>query len=350
MKTRPALRPGQHATGQVDRRTLLQASLAALVAGPATIAAASLTSVHVQLGWIANVEAATYWIAIDKGLFRNAGLDVTVFPGGPNAPDPLVMVAAGDAQLGVTSWLPFLDAVARGNDYVLFDAGLQQSPLGIISLKKRPILTPKDILGCRILAQGANEKTSIQATLALAGLNPDDWTMLPAGFSPEPLLSGEADGFTGFSTNEVITMEAMGLQRDRDFFFRSFYELGFKTYAALGFCTRSYLDANRPMIVRYVRALIEAARINELDPTYAAHLAVDRFGADYGLDPTQQIRQNQLQIPIIHPGMKPGFRLLTMDRRVMVTDMYAAARAAGRTHLPDIDRIVDFRIAEEAQA
>lgn len=339
------------------RRSLLQ-SLGPIALGAPFLAgglcgtshATGLTPLKVQIGWIPNVENCAHWIGIEQGLFRQARLDVSVSPGGPNAPDPLVMVAAGDAQVGYTSWLPFLDAVAKGNDYVLFAAGYQSSPLGIISLKKRPILTPKDILGCRILVQGANERTSIQATLSLAGLKPDDWTMVPAGFSPEPLLSNDADGYTAFAMNQTITLEAMGLKQDQDFFFRSFYDLGFKTYAALGFCARPYLDANRALVVRYVKALVSAYKENEKDPAYAARLAVDKYGADYGLDLAQQTRENQLQIPIIHPGMRPGFKFLAMNRSMMASDMIAAARAAGRTRVPDADRIVDFSIAEEAQS
>ncbi|MCX5495522.1 ABC transporter substrate-binding protein [Kaistia dalseonensis] len=339
----------------IDRRSLLKSLAVGAMAAPilpslfsSAASAAELVKLKVQLGWVSNVEHAAHWIALDKGLFTAAGLDVTVSPGGPNAPDPLVVVAAGDAQIGYTSWLPFLDAVAQGNDYVLTATLFQSSPLGIISLKKKPILTPKDILGSKILAQGPNEKTSIEATLALAGLKTDDWTMVPAGFSPEPLVAGEGDGYTAFATNQTITLEKMGLKRDEDFFFRSFDELGFKSYAGLPFVTRQFLAENRPAIVAYIRALIAASKLNEADPAYAAKLAVDTYGADLGLDLAQQTRQNELQIPIIHPGMKPDFKLLSMDRDLMAGDMMAAARATGRTNLPDIDKIVDFSVVTEA--
>ncbi|SEP82678.1 ABC-type nitrate/sulfonate/bicarbonate transport system, substrate-binding protein [Faunimonas pinastri] len=336
----------------LTRRSLLQSIAAGAAAAPflgKSVLAAALKKVRVQIGWIANAEYAGLWVGLEKNYFKDAGLDVSVTPGGPNAPDPLVVVAGGEADIGYTSWLPFLDAVAKGNDYVLFAAGFQSSPLGIISLARKPILTAKDLVGARILAQGPNEKTSIDATLALAGL-PKDWTMVPTGFSPEPLVAGDGDGYTAFATNQTITLEKMGLVRDKDFFFRSFDELGFKSYAELAFCTRDYLAKNRQTLVDYVKANIKAYRDNEKDPAYAAKLAVDKYGADYGLDLEQQTRLNELQIPIIRPNNDPSFKILTMNKDEVTGPMYAAAKASGRTNLPDVDKIFDFSIAEEAHA
>ncbi len=82
------------------------------------------------------------------------------FPGGPNAPKPLVTLAAGKIDIGYGGWLPFLDAVARGNDFVLIAATFSVSPLGILSLAGNPIKKASDIVGKKILAQGAKERLS----------------------------------------------------------------------------------------------------------------------------------------------------------------------------------------------
>lgn len=336
----------------MERRSLLRAvGVGALMAGLSAgslVAQDDLTELRVQLGWIANVEYGDHWIALEDGLFEAEGLDVTVTPGGPNAPDPLTLVAAGSTDIGYTSWLPFLDAVAMGNDYVMIAARMQSSPLGIISLAERPILTPEDIIGSRILAQGPAEETAIQATLGLAELDPEDWEMVPAGFSPEPLVAGDGDGYTAFATNQTITLEQMGLERDEDFFFRSFDELGFPSYAGIVFVERSFLEENRPALVAYLRALIQAWEINETDLTYAPTLAVETYGADYGLDLEQQVRQNELQMPFWRPEGDSDYRLLSLDLEKIGGPMYEAARATGRTELPDVEQIVDTSLVEEA--
>lgn len=329
---------------RVTRRSILAASL---LAAPGLARAQAPARLRLQLGWIANVQYAGEWVALERGHFARHGVNLEWYPGGPNALPGPVMLAAGRADLGYTAWFPLLDAVARNNDLVLISAVFPQNPLGIISLPRKPIRSAADIVGARILAQGPNEKTAIDATLALNNL-PVRWTQVPAGFSPEPLLAGEGDGYTAFSTNQTIILERMGMQRGRDFHFVSFDELGFRSFGAVLATTRPYLQANRPQVVGFLRGLIQGWNENEADPAFAARLTVEKFGRDFGLDLRQQQRQNELQIPLAkHADGKPR---LSLDRAAIEGPLYAAARATGRTNLPDPDRLCDFNVVLEAHA
>jgi ABC-type nitrate/sulfonate/bicarbonate transport system substrate-binding protein len=258
-----------------------------------------------------------------------------------------VVVASGRAEVGYTTWLPFLDAVAKGNRFVMIAATFPRSPLGIISLPRKPLRKPADLVGAKILAQGANEQSSIDATLALAGLA-KQWTMVPTGFSPEPLLAGDADGYTAFEVNQTITLERMGLKRDVDFFFTSFDELGFRGYAGIAFTTQEVLHAQRPLLLGTLKGLVRGWQDVAADPAAAAKLVVEKYGADYGLDLAQQTRQAQLEVPLMKlPGQQ---ELLVMDRAAVAGPMTAAAKATGRSVPEDLDSIADFRLAEEANA
>ena len=329
---------------RLPRRPLLALAAAPFIARGA--AAQAPTRLRLQLGWIANVQYAGEWVALERGHFTRQGLALEWFPGGPNAlPAPVVM-AAGRADLGYTAWFPLLDAVARGTDLVMIAAVFPQNPLGIISLPRKPIRTAADLVGARILAQGPNEKTAIDATLALNNL-PVRWTQVPAGFSPEPLLAGDGDGYTAFSTNQTITLERMGLVNGRDFHFVSFDALGFRSYGAVLSAPRAYLERNRPAVVAFLRGLIRGWDENEADPAYAARLTVEKYGRDFGLDLRQQTRQNELQIPLAKHA-EPGRPRLSLDKALIEGPLYAAARAAGRSNLPEADRLCDFGVVAEA--
>jgi ABC-type nitrate/sulfonate/bicarbonate transport system substrate-binding protein len=335
--------------GMIRRRAFL-AGAAAGLAAPAFAQgsfAQGLAKLRVQCGWIANVEYAGIWEGLEHGYFRANGLDLEAAPGGPNAPPAPVVVASGKAEIGYTTWLPFLDAVAKGNRFMMIGCTVPRSPLGIISLPKKPIRKPADLVGARILAQGSNEQSSIDATLALAGL-PKQWTMIPTGFSPEPLLAGDADGYTALEVNQVITLEHLGLKRDQDFFFTSFHDLGFQTYASIIITTADVLKARRAALLGYLRGLVKGWRDVAADPAGAARLVVEKYGVDYGLDLAQQTRQAQLEIPLMTlPGQKG---LLVMDRAMVGGPMTAAAKVSGRTVPDDLDSIADFGLAVEANA
>lgn len=308
--------------------------------------ARDLQHVRVQLSWVSNVQYAGDWIALERGLFKKHGVDAAILPGGPNALASPVMLAAGRAEIGYGTWFPFLDAIEQGNDLVLVAATFPRNPLGLISLPDNPILKPEDLVGKRLLAQAENDRMAITATLALNDL-PDEWTYVPAGFSPEPLLAGDGDGFTAFSTNQPITLEQMGMKWGEDFHFVSFDELGFRTYGAILLTTRNYLETNRDAVVGYLRGLISGWELNEEDLTVAPKLVVEKYGADLGLDLEQQIRQNELQIPLTRYSSGDHPRM-ALDREIIQGPMYEAARATGRTNLPDVEQIADFTVVPEA--
>ena len=334
----------------MQRRRFLQGTVAAVGVLAAPAVRAQAKPVRVAIGWINNVEYAGVWMGLEKGYFKEEGLDITTLPGGPNAPQPPVTVASGKAEIGYGNWLPYLDALNRGNDFVLVAGTFPVSPLGILSLPAKPILKAADIVGKKILAQGPNERTAIDATLALNNL-PKQWEFVPAGFSPEPLLAKAGDGYTAFGTNQAVTLEVkMGMVRGKDFFFTSFDSMGYRYYTNLVFVKREYLAANRPIVVGYLKGLTRGWMENAKDPAVAAKLVVDKYGADLGLDLKQQTRQNQLQIEMLKNPDKPNLPFLVLDKETLAGPMYAAAKASGRENLPPIDKLCDYSVMEEVHA
>jgi len=335
----------------MKRRHFLQGTAMAAVAGGAAPAVHAQTkSVRTALGWINNVEYAGVWMGLENGYFKEEGLDVTTLPGGPNAPLPQVTVAANGAEIGFANWLPYVDAIGRGNDFVLVAGTFPVSPLGIISLPGKPILKAADIVGKKILAQGPNERTAVDATLALNNL-PKQWEFVPAGFSPEPLLAKAGDGYTAYGTNQAVTLEVkMNMVRGKDFFFTSFDSMGYKSYTNLVFVQRAWLQSDRATVVKFLRGLTRGWMADLKDPAVAAKLCVTKYGADLGLDLKQQTRQNELQFAMLKNPAKPDQKLLVLDRDTIAGPMYAAAKASGRDKLPEVDKLCDFAVMEEVHA
>jgi len=317
-----------------------------ILAAPNDGEAAELKTVRVGLSWLPNVEYGGIWLGLENGYFAEENLEIRHFSGGPNAPRPLVTMAAGKIDIGYANWLPFLDAVSRGNDYVLIAATFPVYPLGILSLASKPILKAADIVDKKILVQGAKERTAIDATLMINKL-PVKWRHGPTGFSPEPLLNKEGDGLTAFVTNQVVALELRGLKRGKDFHFVSFYEMGNKAFGGGMFTTRQYLQKNRKTVVKFLRALTRGWIDNSKNPKIAANLAVRKYGADVGLNIKQQIRQNEIQIQIMKDPDNPKQKLLVLDPTTVAGPLYASAKAAGRKNLPDVSKIVDPTLMQE---
>ncbi len=78
------------------------------VAAAATLAlsgyAYAQEKVTLQLKWVTQAQFAGYYVAKDKGFYKEAGLDVTIKPGGPDIAPPQI-IAGGGADV-IVEWMP----------------------------------------------------------------------------------------------------------------------------------------------------------------------------------------------------------------------------------------------------
>lgn len=334
----------------ISRRRFLAAAgaSAALVPFLGTKAfAQDLTTLTTAFGWVPNVQYAGHWIALENGYFAEEGIDAAYLAGGPNAPQSLVTLATGNAQVAHGQWLPLLDARARDNDFVMIGANFPINPAGMISLPGKPIRQASDLVGARILAQGEADREIIEAIFALNDLEPD-YTFIPSGFSPEPLLAGDGDVYMSFVTNQPITLERMGMMPGEDFIVTLLADLGYIQPGVIFTTERATLDTRRDELVRYLRALLRGWQTNAEDPEVAARLVIDKYGADLGLDLDQQIRQNELQIPYVQAPDGKG--MFWLDESMVTGPMYDVARVQNRPLPAALSDIWDMSLLEEAQA
>lgn len=330
----------------ISRRCLLSLSAAALASTLSAPLAAqeALFDVTYAYGWISNIEQAPLWAALDQGYFTEEGLAVTYIPGGPNAPATLVSLAAGTADIVTANWLPILDAVAEGNDFVVLGAMWWQSPAAFITLGDLPLDSAEALVGKRILAQRTSDSDILDAILDLGGL-PHDYTIVPTGFSPEPLLAGDGDVYFAFATNQSITLEQMGMTEGTDFHTTLLTELGYDVKQGLVVADRAYVEANRDEVVGFLRAMMRGWLYAIEEPAAVASLVTENYGADLGLDPAQQLRQMEIQATLVMPP--EGVPMFTFDPAIITGIMTTAA--AGRS-VPPVDQILDLSLAEEAAA
>ena len=84
------------------RKTTLALSLA--LAGLRRLRRRAADKVTVQLKWLPQAQFAGYYVAAAKGFYKDAGLDVTIKPGGPDIA-PAQVLAANGADVTV-DWMP----------------------------------------------------------------------------------------------------------------------------------------------------------------------------------------------------------------------------------------------------
>ena len=159
---------------------MLMACLALLAASPAW----ALDKVSLQLKWKHQFQFAGYYAALEKGFYRDAGLDVEIREGGPDV-DAAKAVAAGQADFGVCTSSVLLDRAA-GRNLVVLGVIFQHSAAIILVPRRAGIATVSELKGRRLMDTPGSD--DIAAMLKREGVDYASLPRVPHNGDPRDLL------------------------------------------------------------------------------------------------------------------------------------------------------------------
>ncbi len=178
-------------------KTLLAAALAATA-----FAASAQEKVTVQLKWVAQSQFAGYYVAAAKGYYKEAGLDVTIRPGGPDI-SPVQALVGKQADIAV-NWMP--DALAAreaGSALVNVAQVFNKSGLMLTCKKSSGVTGPKDLKGKTLGVWYGGNEYPFMSYMAKLGLDTTkDVKILKQGFNVDPLLQNQAACISTMIYNE----------------------------------------------------------------------------------------------------------------------------------------------------
>jgi len=246
----------------LNRRSFLTAGAAASTLPLMPRMAHAATPFAMQAAWINDAEFAGYFIAMDQGYYTAEGLDLTYLPGGPDV-IPEATIVAGRADLALTTPDTTIKAIVeQGAKFKIIGAQYQKNPIGIVSLARNPILTPADMVGKTIAVPPVNT-ISVEALLAMNGIDRASVNIVPYAYDPTPLIRGEIDASLDFTTNVPYTISQAG-EEAVSFLL---YDFGYTIYNDTVVVTEDTLAAKRAELVAWLRASRKGWDENNADTT-----------------------------------------------------------------------------------
>jgi len=171
-----------------------------------------LTKISLPMGYIANIQFAPLYVAIEKGYFRDAGLEVELDY--KFETDGVALVGANELPFAVVSGEQVLLARAQGLPVVYVGAWYQQYPVSVVAKSELEILIPQDLKGRKIGLPGlfGANYVGLRALLSEAKMSESDVTLDSIGFNQVELVAaGEQDVIVGYTANEPIQLRARGI-------------------------------------------------------------------------------------------------------------------------------------------
>jgi NitT/TauT family transport system substrate-binding protein len=183
---------------------------AVLLAAPAS----AMDKVTLQLRWATQAEFAGYYVAKDKGYYRDAGLDVTINPGGPHVSPPQV-IARGGADIIIDWMASALIAREKGEAIVNVAQPFKRSGLQLTCRADTGITSPADLRGRTMGVWFSGSEYPFLAWMARLGYkidgSPGGVKVLKQGFGVDPLLQKQADCISTMMYNEYWQIIDAGL-------------------------------------------------------------------------------------------------------------------------------------------
>jgi len=188
------------------------AATAALMAGTASAYAEAVT---IQLKWVTQAQFAGYYVAEKQGFYKDAGLDVTIKPGGPDIAPPQVIMGGG-ADV-VIDWMPSaLASREKGVPLVNIAQPFKRSGMMLTCRKETGITKPEDFKGKTLGVWFSGNEYPFLSWMSQLGIpttgGADGVTVLKQGFNVDPLLQKQADCISTMTYNEYWQVIEAGVK------------------------------------------------------------------------------------------------------------------------------------------
>jgi NitT/TauT family transport system substrate-binding protein len=246
------------------------------LASTSAIAADALT---LQTKWVTQAQFAGYYVAKDKGFYKDADLDVTIKDGGPDVA-PEQVIAGGGADV-IVDWMGgALAAREQGVKLVNIAQPYKRAGLELICPKDGPIKTEADFPGHTLGVWFFGNEYPFFAWMHKLGIptdgGPKGVNVLKQNFDVSALVQKQADCISVMTYNELGQAADAGFTADKIIQFN---------YSALGndlledglYTTEEKLadPKMKDELVRFVKASMKGWQYAIEHPDEAAQIVLD---------------------------------------------------------------------------
>jgi len=265
-------------------KKLMFALMASAMTLAATQAATAADKLTLQLKWVAQGQFGGYFVAKDKGFYKEEGLDVDIKPGGPDiAPEQVIAGCGADV---IVDWMGgALVAREKGVPLINIAQPFEKSGLELICPKDGPVKTEKDFKGHTLGVWFYGNEYPFFAWMHKIGLKTDGGkdgvTVLKQSFDVQPLVQKQADCISVMTYNEYWQAIDAGFKQE-DLTVFNYTKLGVDLLEDGLYVKEDKLkDAKfKADMVKFVRASMKGWKYAVEHPDEAAGIVMDNGGQD----------------------------------------------------------------------
>ncbi len=251
------------------------------------------------LNWFPVGDHAAYWVALEKGYYRQRGLDVDM-QNSKGSGDSIAKVDTGRADVGLADSAVVIASAARGTRIKVVGMVFDKSPLNIWSRKDAPITKPKDLEGKSVAAPpGDGQRQMFPAFARLHGIDQSKvtWVNVEPAAKVPALAEKRVDAVADYTTGMPFYEKAIG---KGNAVMLPWADHGFDMYSMSIIASEKTMKERGPVL----KAFLEASYLGWRDVMADPKSALEIF----------KKRVPEIDLSIIEPNMMMGLELMKTDR------------------------------------
>ncbi|MFN3446086.1 MAG: ABC transporter substrate-binding protein [Bacteroidia bacterium] len=255
-------------------------------------------SIFIQLKWKHQFQFAGYYAAVNKGYFKELGLDVRLMEGGPRV-KVVDEVENGRVQYAVSSSEIISDYIA-GKPLSVVTVFFQHSPYVLLASAQSNIKRPSDLIDKRVMVANDQGWTQIKAIFLKEGIDPALLKVQQHQWGFKHLDNGEADAMSAYSSFEPFMLEKMGIKYNMI----KPVDYGVDFYGDLLFSTQDYVKNNPEEVEKVRDALIKGwAYAFEYREEMADYILTLPGAKERGIDKTILLKEAEELYNLAQPDL-----------------------------------------------
>ena len=233
-----------------------------------------LDKVKLQLKWLPQSQFMGYYVAANKGYYKEEGLDVEILPGGSDI-IPEQNVYNGVADIGVTWVSSLMTYQAQGYELQEVAQPFQKSGFLLVSKKDKGINSPADLKGKKVGNWFGGNEYEVLALLEKYKLDKNsDLELVQQDYTMDQVQEGSIDVASAMTYNEFGLLLENGISKDD----LNVIDMNDEDVAMLEDClfvNSEWASKNEDVLVRFLRASIKGWQDACKDPDAAGKIVYD---------------------------------------------------------------------------
>ncbi len=235
-----------------------------------------IKKVTLQLKWKHQFQFAGYYAAIEKGFYKDLGIEVELVEASEDF-EPAKAVFNEDAEFGIaTSDIIILRS--QGKDAVLLASIFQHSPQILIAAKGSGIENTQGLFGKRVALEP--HTADILTYMRDEGISINEIVRFPHSYGIEQLINGEVDAMTAYKTDEPFLLN----QSEFEYIIIDPSMGGIDFYGDVLFTTEKLIKEDPELVKNFHEASLKGWQYALNNTNEMIHLIYEKYSKRHSLE------------------------------------------------------------------